>query len=145
MEITFDEWAEYAISELKKDAVFNTKNKMFEIYKIGLPDITFPLLEITKSRLRLYNKEKKYEYNEKDIPFLTLYSDRPGISVMMAAIFFYLLKKNGKATLLDLYNIIGDPIDRNLEILHTKVFEEIWDMRKHEGSNLLDDINFVTQ
>lgn len=145
MEITFDEWAEYAISELKKDAVFDMKDKMLEIYKIGLPDITFFLLEITKSRLRLYNREKKYEYNEKDIPFLTLYSDRPGISVMMATIFFYLLKKNDKATFLDLYNIIGDPIDYNLEILHTKVFEDIWDMQKHEGSNLLDDINFVTK
>lgn len=145
MKITFDEWAEYAISELKKDAVFNTKDRMLEVYKIGLPDITFSLLEITKSRLRLYNREKKYEYNEKDIPFLTLYSDRPGISVMTAAIFFYLLKKNGKATFLDLYDIIGDPIDNNLEILHTKVFEDIWDMQKHEGSNLLDDINFVTR
>lgn len=145
MEITFDEWAEYAISELKKDAVFDMKDKMLEIYKIGLPDITFFLLEITKSRLQLYNKEKKYEYNEKDVSFLTLYSDRPGISVMMAAIFFYLLKKNDKATFLDLYNIIGDPIDDNLEILHTKVFENIWDMQKCEGSNLLDNINFVTQ
>ena len=118
---------------------------MFEVYRIGLPDITFFFLEITKSRLNSYNREKKYEYNEKDIPFLTLYSDRPGISVMMAAIFFYLLKKNGKATFLDLYDIIGDPIDNNLEILHIKVFEEIWDMQKHEGSNLLDDINFVTK
>lgn len=145
MEITFDEWAEYAISELKKDAVFKMRDRMFEVYRIGLPDITFFFLEITKSRLNSYNREKKYEYNEKDIPFLTLYSDRPGISVMMAAIFFYLLKKNGKATFLDLYDIIGDPIDNNLEILHIKVFEEIWDMQKHEGSNLLDDINFVTK
>ena len=145
MEITFDEWAEYAISELKKDAVFKMRDRMLEVYRIGLPDITFFFLEITKSRLNAYNREKKYEYNEKDIPFLTLYSDRPGISVIMAAIFFYLLKKNGTATFLDLYNIIGDPIDNNLETLHTKVFEDIWDMQKHEGSNLLDDINFVTK
>lgn len=145
MEITFDEWAEYAISELKKDAVFKMKDRMLEVYRIGLPDITFFFLEITKSRLNAYNREKKYVYNEKDIPFLTLYSDRPGISVMMAAIFFYLLKKNGKTTFLDLYNMIGDPIDDNLEILHTKVFEDIWDMQKREGSNLLDDINFVTR
>lgn len=121
------------------------RDRMLEVYRIGLPDITFFFLEITKSRLNSYNREKKYEYNEKDIPFLTLYSDRPGISVIMAAIFFYLLKKNGKATFLDLYNIIGVPIDNNLEILHTKVFEDIWDMQKHEGSNLLDDINFVTK
>ena len=145
MKITFDEWAEYAINKLKKDAVFKMKDRMLEIYKVGLPNITFFFLEITKSRLRSYNREKKYEYNEKDIPFLTLYSDRPGISVMIAAIFFYLLKKNGKATFLDLYNIIGDPIDDNLEILHVKVFEDIWNMQKCEGSNLLDDINFVAQ
>lgn len=138
---SFKSWAEDAIKSLKKNASYSGREKNSLAYNSSKNDSAIksmelpPVCEILDSRYKLYSG---VNMNKKDAIFISFYSDRPGISVMLAAISFYVYKTKGSVSFVDIYDIIGDDNDKLVNI-----FSNIWDSQKIEGRNMLDDIDFV--
>lgn len=138
---SFKVWAENAIKSLKKNASYSGREKNLLAYNSSKNDsiiksMKLPFVcKILDGRYKIYSD---VNMSKKDVVFISFYSDRPGISVMLAAISFYIYKTKGSVSFIDIYDIIGDDNDKLVDI-----FSNIWDDQKIEGSNMLDDINFV--
>lgn len=138
---SFKVWAENAIKSLKRNASYSGREKNSLAYNSSKNDAIIksmelpPLCKILDSRYKIYSG---INMDKKDVIFISFYSDRPGISVMLAAISFYVYKTKGSVSFIDIYDIIGDDNDKLVNI-----FSNIWDDQKIGGRNMLDDDGFV--
>lgn len=138
---SFKIWAENAIKSLKKNASYLGKEKNTLAYNDKRNDSIIKSMELPFVCEILNKRYKMYSdmyMNKKDVIFISFYSDRPGISVILAAISFYIYKTKGSVSFIDIYDIIGDDKDSLID-----VFSNIWDEQKIEGYNMLDNVNFV--
>lgn len=138
---SFKIWAENAIKSLKKNASYSGKEKNTLAYNDKRNDSIIKSMELPFVCEILNKRYKMYSdmyMNKKDVVFISFYSDRPGISVILAAISFYIYKTKGSVSFIDMYDIIGDDKDSLID-----VFSNIWDEQKIEGCNMLDNVNFV--
>lgn len=138
---SFKVWAENAIKSLKRNASYSGREKNSLAYNSSKNDVIIksmelpPLCKMLDSRYKIYSG---VNMDKKDVIFISFYSDRPGISVMLAAISFYVYKTKGSVSFIDIYDIIGDDNDKLVDI-----FSNIWDDQKIGGRNMLDDDGFV--
>lgn len=138
---SFKVWAENAIKSLKRNASYSGREKNSLAYNSSKNDAIIksmelpPLCKILDSKYKIYSG---VNMDKKDVIFISFYSDRPGISVMLAAISFYIYKTKGSVSFVDVYDIIGDDNDKLVDI-----FSNIWNDQKIGGRNMLDDAGFV--
>lgn len=138
---SFKVWAENAIKSLKRNASYSGREKNSLAYNSSKNDAIIKSMELPSLCKILDSRYKIYSginMDKKDVIFISFYSDRPGISVMLAAISFYVYKTKGSVSFIDIYDIIGDDNDKLVNI-----FSNIWDDQKIGGRNMLDDDGFV--